>query len=120
MSKKTESRQRAATSRRKRRKQGGAVLIPIGIAVIILAVVIGVLFSLENQPADVPYPEVSRISVNETRNKLEAGQIILVDVRSKNSYDNQHIVGAVSIPEEEVGARLSELPVGHEIVLYCT
>jgi hypothetical protein len=120
MSKKTQSRQRAAASRGKRRGQGGNILIPIGVAVVILAVIIGVLFSLENQPADIPYPEVSRISVNETRDKLEAGEIILVDVRSEASYNSQHIAGAVSIPEQEVGSRLSELPVDQEIVLYCT
>jgi len=120
MSKKSMSRQRNAAKRSKRRNQGGSLLIPIGVAVVILAVIIGVLLSLENQPADIPYPDVSRISVKETQRKLAAGDILLVDVRSKTSYDNQHIAGAVSIPEEEVGARLGELPLDQEIVLYCT
>lgn len=120
MSKKTQPRQRTAAKRRKRRTQGSSILIPIGVAVVVLAVIIGVLLTLENQPADIPYPEVSRISVKETQKGLEDGEILLVDVRSKTSYDSQHIAGAVSIPEEEVGERLSELPVGKEIVLYCT
>ena len=120
MSKQTQSRQRGPTKRRKRRNQGGNILIPIGVAVVILAVIIGALLTLENQPADIPYPDVSRISVKDTQKGLEAGDILLVDVRSKTSYDSQHIVGAVSIPEEEVGDRLNELPVDQEIVLYCT
>jgi hypothetical protein len=120
MSKKTQPRQRTATKRRKSRTQGGSLLIPLGVAVVVLAVIIGALLMMDNQPADVPYPDVSRISVKETQNKLEAGEILLVDVRSKASYDSLHITGAMSIPEEEVGDRLSELPVDRGIVLYCT
>jgi hypothetical protein len=122
MSKKARPKQRAATSRRKRRTQsGGGLLIALGVVVVILAVLIGMVFALEGEePADIPYPDVPRISVNETSRKLEAGEILLVDVRSKTSYDSLHITGALSVPEEQVGTRLNELPVDQEIVLYCT
>jgi hypothetical protein len=120
MTKKRTSTRRSATRRPKRPKQGGELLIPIGVAVIVFAVIIGALFGLENEPADIPYPEVPRVSVSETWDKLQAGEIILVDVRGEILYDRQHIAGAISIPEEEIAERLSELPVDEQIVLYCT
>jgi hypothetical protein len=62
---------------------------------------------------------VPRISLQETKQKLDAGQIILVDVRSQPSYNEQHIKGAINIPEADTVSRLSELPKDKEIVLYC-
>ena len=56
----------------------------------------------------------------ETQNKMALGQAILVDVRSKASYDKSHAEGAISIPEAEMGARVDELPRDKDIILYCT
>jgi hypothetical protein len=68
----------------------------------------------------IPYPEVLRISVEETRTKLQQGQALLVDVRNHAAYDEEHALGAVSIPESEVGSRLGELSSGKDLVLHCT
>jgi rhodanese-related sulfurtransferase len=70
--------------------------------------------------SQIPYPNVPRISLDETKSKLDNGQAVLVDVRSKSSYDKSHAVGAISIPEQEINSRLNELPRDQEIVLYCT
>jgi rhodanese-related sulfurtransferase len=51
---------------------------------------------------------------------MTLGQAVLVDVRSKASYDKSHAAGAISMPEEEVGARVDELPQDKDIILYCT
>jgi rhodanese-related sulfurtransferase len=56
--------------------------------------------------------------VQETVDKLEDGQAMLVDVRSKSSYDALHAEGALSIPEQEMDARLDELPRDIDLVLY--
>jgi rhodanese-related sulfurtransferase len=66
----------------------------------------------------IPYPDVPRISLQETTEKLEQGQAVLVDVRSRASYDKAHATGALSMPEEELDARLNELPRDQELVLY--
>jgi hypothetical protein len=141
--KKRQSRKQA--SRRKSRQQEStlsSLIIPIIVGVVILAVVVGAIFLNESrlgstssaagnisvpvttaqaQPtSQIPFPSVPRISLDETKSKLESGQVVLVDVRSKNSYDKSHAVGAVSIPEDELGSRLNELPRDKEIVLYCT
>jgi hypothetical protein len=43
----------------------------------------------------------------------------IVDVRPKAAYDEGHIVGAISIPEAEVDARIAEFPKDRLIVAYC-
>jgi rhodanese-related sulfurtransferase len=67
-----------------------------------------------------PSPTVQRIKLDETVDKLESGQAVLIDVRSKSSYDKVHAAGAVSIPEDTIESRLDELPRDREIILYCT
>ena len=62
---------------------------------------------------------VPRISLAETKAKLDAGTILLVDVRPKASYDELHAKGAINIPQDETETRLSELPKDKDIVLYC-
>jgi rhodanese-related sulfurtransferase len=41
-------------------------------------------------------------------------------VRSRESYDKPHAAGAIAIPEEEIAARLNELPRDKDVILYCT
>jgi rhodanese-related sulfurtransferase len=67
-----------------------------------------------------PNPDVPRISLEETQTKLGQGEAILIDVRSRDSFEKSHAQAAISIPEEEMGARLDELPHDKEIILYCT
>jgi hypothetical protein len=139
MSKKRRSPQSSRTSRKQRRTSNPAsVAIPIVVGLVVVAVIVGVILSLESrqlassntstavntaQPLGtqaIPFPDVPRISLKDTQSKLAAGQAVLVDVRSKTSYDQAHSVGAISIPEEEVDARLNELPRNKDIILYCT
>lgn len=51
--------------------------------------------------------------------RAAAGTITVLDVRPRQEFDAAHIPGAVSIPLEELGDRLGELPPGREIVAYC-
>lgn len=64
--------------------------------------------------------DVPRISLEQLKEKLDAGaDIVIVDVRSKEDFDEGHIPGAVSIPWEEIEARYTELPRDKEIITYC-
>lgn len=62
---------------------------------------------------------VTRIEIAEAKRKMDAGEIIMVDVRYPGSYNEQHIKGAINIPVDETESRLAELPKDKEIVLYC-
>jgi 3-mercaptopyruvate sulfurtransferase SseA len=70
-------------------------------------------------PAD-PLAEAPRISAADAKKVLDAGQAVLVDVRSLDSWQEEHAKGAVSIPVNEIYARLGELPKDKQVIAYCT
>jgi hypothetical protein len=128
---------RRRASARTGRQQGKSLLIPIVVAVVVVALVVGIILSIEGgtptsanssqgdtalplNTGSVPNPDVPRISLEEAQSKLAQSEAILIDVRSRESFEKSHAVGAISIPEDEMGARLSELPRDKEIILYCT
>jgi DNA-binding transcriptional ArsR family regulator len=63
--------------------------------------------------------EVEAIGREELRDRLERGEVVLVDVRPAEEHAAGHIAGARSIPLEDLERRLSELPGDREIVAYC-
>jgi hypothetical protein len=137
----TKKRQRQVRASTKR-KQGSSIAIPVIVGVVVVAVIIGVILSLESRqstpsasagalttqggpvaPLDtrsLPYPDVPRVTLDDAQEKLAQGQAILVDVRSQESFDKAHAAGAISIPEGEIAARMNELPRDKELILYCT
>ena len=64
--------------------------------------------------------DVPRITAQELKAKLDAGQAVVFDARLQESYAQRHIAGAISLPEDEVAARLAELPTDKLAVFYCT
>lgn len=66
-------------------------------------------------------PEVPRISIEEVKAKLDAGtNIVIVDSRSKTSYEKSHITGAISIPLANMAEPYSYLDGYNEVIFYCT
>lgn len=51
--------------------------------------------------------------------RLRSSEAILIDVRPREEYVAGHLPGAVSMPLEELAARLEELKKGQEVVAYC-
>jgi len=60
-----------------------------------------------------------RIQIVDAAAKLGQPDILFVDARSQSEFSTAHIKGAVSLPVDEVEARLSELPKDKEIIFYC-
>jgi 3-mercaptopyruvate sulfurtransferase SseA len=68
---------------------------------------------------DAPLESAKRIPRDEAMKLVKAKKAIFVDVRSKDSYDAEHIKGAISIPLSDIVARVKEVPRGREIITYC-
>lgn len=69
---------------------------------------------------DIPYPEVARVAPEQAHISAMSGQALIVDVRGQEYYAQGHARGAISIPLEELPARLGELPKDQAILFYCT
>jgi DNA-binding transcriptional ArsR family regulator len=61
----------------------------------------------------------SQITADEVRTRLQAGDVVLLDVRPAIEYVAGHLPGAMSIPIDELPQRLDELPTEALIVTYC-
>jgi rhodanese-related sulfurtransferase len=59
------------------------------------------------------------INSDELLQRLEAGNVVVLDVRPELEYKFGHIPEARSIPIDELEARLDELPRDQEIIAYC-
>lgn len=63
--------------------------------------------------------EMEPIGRHELLQRAQEGTAIVLDVRPAEEYRAGHIPGAISVPLEELEARLAELPRGKEAVAYC-
>ena len=64
--------------------------------------------------------ESPRIAAEEVKRLAAKGEVLIVDVRGKDSYDLEHAAGAISVPLGEIETRLAELPKDKQIAAYCT
>jgi hypothetical protein len=75
------------------------------------------------EPGTIPgnQDEVPRITPQEVKALQDAGKrVVIADARSLESYELQHIVGAISVPALEVAEHVDKLPKQAHIVFYCT
>lgn len=63
--------------------------------------------------------DTEAISREELLDRARAGDLVVLDVRPESEYAAGHLPGAVSIPVQELAARLGELPADTEVVAYC-
>ena len=59
------------------------------------------------------------VAGEELLRRVRKGEVTVLDVRPVEEYRAGHIPGAVSVPVDELKARMKELPKGREIVAYC-
>lgn len=63
--------------------------------------------------------DVEEISRGELLRRVESGEAVVLDVRPAEEHAAGHIPGAVSIPVDQLAARIAELPADAEVVAYC-
>ena len=62
---------------------------------------------------------LEQIGRDELTERLDAGDVIVVDVRPAAEYEAGHISGAISIPIDQLAANIKHLPADVDIVAYC-
>jgi len=72
----------------------------------------------EEKPAD-PFARVPRVSVEELKKALDEGRAVVADVRPAEAFEDEHIAGAFSVPEDDWAARAVDLPKDKLVVTYC-
>jgi len=88
---------------------------------IILALVL--VLGLSTYVSAVTIQDVVRVTPEEVLAEMKAGKKVLVlDIRSKGAYEAMdiRIKGDKRIAPDDLEARMYELPMGTEIITYCT
>lgn len=62
---------------------------------------------------------VHTLSMYEVEQKLKNKEAILLDLRDKSEYDNEHIEGAISVPLNDLEQCIEHLDKEKEIIAYC-
>jgi rhodanese-related sulfurtransferase/DNA-binding transcriptional ArsR family regulator len=73
----------------------------------------------DTERADTERVDTEQIDRAELLRRASAGEVVVLDVRPAVEFAAGHIPGAVSIPIDELPARLAELPAELEVVVYC-
>lgn len=64
--------------------------------------------------------EVPRITVEETKKWFDENSVVIVDARAADAYKQEHIKGAINIPNGSDASEFNKLPKGKKIVVYCS
>lgn len=62
---------------------------------------------------------VESLPVDALVRKIKNGKVTILDVRPESEFRAGHVAHAISIPIDQLQARIKELPKGREIVAYC-
>ena len=86
------------------------------LASIILAALISGCLSSTTQPEKPKYVD---ISVQQGKEMIDKGEFFILDVRTREEYNESHIMGSTLIPVEDLDIRFKELPRDKKILVYC-
>jgi 3-mercaptopyruvate sulfurtransferase SseA len=79
--------------------------------------------TVQNPPAQTQTPapdNARRITAEELHKLWEKNDVLIIDTRAEAAYKDEHIKGAISVPSNDVGNKIDELPRNKMIVAYCT
>ncbi|HBI99742.1 MAG TPA: ArsR family transcriptional regulator, partial [Lysinibacillus sp.] len=62
---------------------------------------------------------IEGLTLSDLVTRMDKGEVLLLDVRPKEEFEQAHIPGAVSMPIEELEDQLATLPTHVDIVAYC-
>lgn len=75
-----------------------------------------------SQDAGASPPAVTKLTPEEAKNRMEEGNVTVVDVRTAEEYTESHVPGAVLLPNEDINEESAQdlIPARDEVLLiYC-
>ena len=102
------------------------LLLIIGGVVILVAVLIYIAINApttsvpQSSSISIPFPNIPRVTVEDTKQAYDRQSAVIVDVRDSGSYGAGHVAGSINIPLDELENRLGELSKDSWIITYCT
>lgn len=91
-------------------------IYPAILASILLVAVISGCLSSTTPQEKVKYVD---ISVQQGKEMIDRGEVFILDVRTREEYNESHINGSTLIPVQELDIRFKELPRDKKILVYC-
>lgn len=91
-------------------------IYPAILAIILLAAIISGCLGSTTQPAKAKYVDVI---VQQGKEMIDRGEVFVLDVRTREEYNESHINGSTLIPVQELDIRYKELPRDKKILVYC-
>lgn len=73
--------------------------------------------AVENPPD--PFAKIPRMTVAELKKALDEGRAVAADVRPSEAFEEEHIEGALSVPEDDWAAHVEGVPRDKLVVTYC-
>ena len=62
---------------------------------------------------------IGTVNVQQAHDRLEAGEVVMVDVREPAEIAQSAVAGTINIPLGELEARASEVPTGTPVLVFC-
>ena len=90
----------------------------IPLAVVLFAVIIGVILLQKGPSATAADTLPANIGVSDAYQRFTDGAFLL-DVRTPEEWNESHVDGAVLIPSSELDARVNEIPTDQDILIIC-
>ena len=110
------------------RKKKNQALIPfILLGAVIIISIAGLILADNLRQARIENPgeitnqdEIPRVTAEEAYQAVQNGEAVLVDTRTESEFQSDHASGAISLPVNQVEARLGELDPDTWYITYCT
>ncbi|HWQ05375.1 MAG TPA: rhodanese-like domain-containing protein [Longilinea sp.] len=106
------------------------ILIAAGIVLIIIVLIWQLFMSQTNtaqvgaiQPtvtSEIPYPEITRVSLGDAYSAFQNKAVIFIDVRSVDNFKQSHIAGATNLPLDQLEVQIPQMDLQAWIIPYCT
>lgn len=90
----------------------------IPLAVVLVAVIIGVILLQKGPSATTAGTLPMNIGVSDANQRFTEGAFLL-DVRTPEEWNESHVDGAVLIPLSELDARVNEIPKDQDVLIIC-